>query len=94
MKSGGRFGMESAGMHGGCRCPRPCWRVHARRCNFSAFNGYHQTASDYSGLVCTNCGHVWRSKARYVAETPDLSAAERQAWLITDSEVMKNGRNG
>lgn len=27
---------------------RPYWVVDMRRCNYSAFNGYHRTPSDYS----------------------------------------------
>ena len=56
------------------------WRVYQRYCNASAFNGYHVTPSDYSGLVCLlpGCGRRWRTKAGYVAEVPDLGPGERQ----------------
>lgn len=37
------------------------------RCgNYSAFNGYHFTPSDWSELRC-GCRVRWRSNARYVA---------------------------
>jgi hypothetical protein len=60
-----------AGMHGHCRCDRKYWAVIHRRCNYSAFNGYYWTPSDYSALRCGNCGHVWRTKANYVDSLPD-----------------------
>jgi hypothetical protein len=63
--------------HAACaRDHRASWRVYQRRCNASAFNGYHLTRSAYSGLVCTapGCGRRWRTKAGYVAEIPDLPA--------------------
>lgn len=63
-------------MSGGlaCRRPehRPSWRVGVLRANFSAFNGYHRTASAYSGIVCLACGRRWRTKAGYVESLPML----------------------
>jgi len=47
------------------------WRVLQRRCNYSAFSGYHRTASDYSAVQCTACGVWWRTKAAYVHQLPD-----------------------
>jgi hypothetical protein len=41
------------------------WRVTDFRCNHSAFNGYHWTASDYSAVTCLCCGRFWRTKADY-----------------------------
>jgi hypothetical protein len=38
------------------------------RCNYSAFNGYRCTASDYSLITCEDCGAMWRTKAAYVNE--------------------------
>lgn len=35
--------------------------------NFSAFNGYRETPSDYSAIKCLRCGKVWRTKAGYVS---------------------------
>lgn len=72
--------LKGPGHHGGCKCPRSGWRVYARMCNYSAFNGYHFTPSAYSALVCKACAHCWRTKAAYVYATPDLSDAEREAW--------------
>jgi len=42
--------------------------VVMRNCNYSAFNGYHHTYSDYSAVRCTRpgCEGSWRTKARYV----------------------------
>ena len=36
--------------------------------NYSAFNGYHFTPSDYSEIRCRECGVPWRTKAAYVEE--------------------------
>lgn len=53
-----------------CTCREPArrdhWRVSQYRCNHSAFNGYHETPSDYSTVVCERCRGFWRTKARYV----------------------------
>jgi hypothetical protein len=53
---------------------REYWRVQMRRCNYSAFNGYHWTPSDYSLVRCTapHCRGAWRTKAAYVDALPDL----------------------
>lgn len=65
-------------MSGGktCSCDKkPLWDLHwaviNRNCNYSAFNGYRYTTSDYSCVVCTACGAVWRTKAAYVERLPD-----------------------
>lgn len=67
-------------MSGGtvCQCPESkkpladrAWRVTARRCNYSAFNGYHWTPSDYSEVRCSACRVSWRTKAAYVDKLPD-----------------------
>lgn len=57
----------------GCRCEerkKPVeernWEVTQYRCNHSAFNGYHQTASAYSTVKCHTCGEIGRTKASYV----------------------------
>lgn len=47
------------------------WRVYQRRCNHSAFNGYHRTPSDYSTVGCETCGRFWRTRSGYVAELRD-----------------------
>lgn len=67
-------------MSGGPSCRnrdhRPSWVVVHRRCNFSAFNGYHYTPSDYSLVLCMEpqCGLRWRTKAEYVDALPDAQA--------------------
>jgi len=47
--------------------------VTRRNCNYSAFNGYHYTPSDYSSVCCTRpgCRGFWRSKGLYVDMVPD-----------------------
>lgn len=54
---------------------RSAWRVSVRRGNFSTFNGGRWTPSEYSEVICTIDGQVWRTKAAYVAETPDLTGS-------------------
>ncbi|AXH50938.1 hypothetical protein CPT_Scapp_009 [Serratia phage Scapp] len=52
-----------------CKCKvkrRDNWRIIDYRCNYSAFNGYRYTPSDYSSITCLKCGSVWRSKSSYV----------------------------
>ena len=53
------------------RCRSGDLFVFARYCNYSAFNGYHRTPSDYSGVSCRGCGKCWRTKAAYVNALPD-----------------------
>lgn len=40
------------------------------RGNYSAFNGYRFTPSDYSAVSCTRCGAVWRTNAGWVELLP------------------------
>lgn len=54
-----------------CGCPdRAAWRVTVYRANYSAFNGYRRTPSDYSEVRCDRdlggCGARWRTNAKYV----------------------------
>lgn len=42
------------------------WFVRDLKCNYSAFNGYRRTPSDYSSCICTACRASWRTKADYV----------------------------
>ena len=70
-------------MSGGaaCRCrQRSAWRVAARQSNASAFNGYRETPSAYSEVRCLaelgGCSARWRTKAAYVADTPDDTPQE------------------
>lgn len=54
------------------------WFVLDRECNHSAFNGYHRTPSDYSTVVCAECGATGRTKAAFVRYLPD---ADRDKYL-------------
>ncbi len=57
-----------------CRAPgqhRGSWMVRTRKANYSAFNGYHYTPSDYSEVICPACPGRWRTKANYVDDLPD-----------------------
>lgn len=47
-------------------------KVVMYRRNYSAFNGYHYTPSDYSEVRCTRPGYIgrWRTKAAYVEGLP------------------------
>lgn len=55
-----------------------CWQY---KCNFSAFNGYHYTPSDYSLVYCTACRGLWRTKAAWAGQLPqgEGSAKKREA---------------
>jgi hypothetical protein len=46
--------------------------VTARLRNYSAFNGYHCTPSDYSEVRCLATGARWRTKAAYVDRLRDM----------------------
>lgn len=61
----------------GSNRPARLWRVLQRRCNHSAFNGYHRTPSEYSTIQCLRCGAAWRTKADYVWRLPDRAEDER-----------------
>ncbi|MBW2005880.1 MAG: hypothetical protein JRI72_15025 [Deltaproteobacteria bacterium] len=47
------------------------WVVIVRKGNYSAFNGYRFTPSDYSKVRCLACGAIGRTKAKYVDSLPD-----------------------
>ena len=51
--------------------------VETRRGNYSAFNGYHFTPSDYSRLRCLDCGWHWRSRSPSVGLLRDETDEER-----------------
>lgn len=53
--------------------------VTARRCNYSAFNGYHRTRSDYSEVTCAVTRLRWRTKSAYVDRLPDANQADWDA---------------
>ncbi len=65
-----RLGPRNPCSDGVPRHPIDRARVAVRYGNYSAFNGYHFTPSDYSELVCLNCLMRWRTKADYVAMLP------------------------
>lgn len=46
------------------------WVIIQRNCNHSAFNGYHETASDYSEVQCRICLCSWRTKGAYTDVLP------------------------
>lgn len=48
------------------------WVVVNRKCNYSAFNGYKRTPSDYSAIKCQSCIACWRTKAGYVKKLRDF----------------------
>jgi hypothetical protein len=52
------------------------WAVIVRNGNYSAFNGYRFTPSDYSLVKCRSCGAHWRTRAGYVATLPDARDGE------------------
>ena len=53
---------------------RPFWVAVQYKCNYSAFNGYSYTPSDYSTVRCDapGCGRVWRTRAAYVDSLPRI----------------------
>ena len=62
----------------GCKCPerrKPVkqrkWVVITRNCNYSAFNGYRRTFSEYSLVYCPECQALGRTKAAYVDQLKD-----------------------
>lgn len=61
---------------GQCKSKPDRWRVRQRLCNHSAFSGYRETASAYSGLVCLDCLGVWRTNAKYVSQIRDVQKGE------------------
>lgn len=85
-----------------CKCKPRSVMVLSRCCNYSAFSGYHRTSSDYSGVQCLWCGHVWRTKAKWVGTMPEApdhcerssDPAEWRRMLSLDVEqtVDQNGK--
>ena len=66
-------------MSGGLRCVsrqehRSAWVVTVRKANYSAFNGYQRTTSDYSQIHCGRCQRTWRGKAAYVDSLLDAAS--------------------
>ena len=66
----------------GCTClpAERTWVIVRWRCNYSAFNGYRHTPSDYSLVACLKCERSWRTKAAYVSTLPILTENQRQEW--------------
>ncbi len=60
------------------KCKSANLSVGSVKCNFSAFNGYRRTPSDYSEVFCENretasghpCHHSWRTKSNGVFGLP------------------------
>jgi hypothetical protein len=52
--------------------------VETRLGNYSAFNGYHFTPSDYSRLRCLDCGYPWRTRSLAVGGLRDETDEERR----------------
>lgn len=75
--------------HIACTCAgknrRANWVVIQRNCNHSAFNGYHQTFSDYSHVICLSpgCTGSFRTKANYVLDLPDAELKNGE-WMRKD----------
>ena len=70
-----RLSAESRARTAACmREHREHWVVTQRHGNASAFNGYHWTPSDWSAVKCLadGCGRVWRTRAAYVDDLPDV----------------------
>lgn len=68
-----RTKVKTPALHAGCDGGHEIKNliVLKRRCNYSAFNGYHRTPSDYSTVKCTACNFSWRTKASYVESLKD-----------------------
>lgn len=74
---------------------RASWRVHMRRANMSAFNGYRWTPSRYSGMTCLACLRYWRTCAGYVDATPGMTREEERAWsagIKVDVALLSAGK--
>ena len=66
-----------------CHCPerdKPAeernWRVTKRNYRSSAFDGYRTMSSDYSSVICLECGVLGRTKAAYVTYLKDVKPGE------------------
>lgn len=64
-----------------CRPKRTYERVTVRKGNFSVFEKpagqFHK--SKWSLIVCSKCGHRWRSMAGWVDNAPDEFTATKEA---------------
>lgn len=62
-------------------------RVNQRQCNHSKFNGGHYTPSDWSEIVCLECGRSWRTKAKAVDSIADMTKAD---WKTLDTNIGRS----
>jgi hypothetical protein len=86
---------EPIAVPAGANRPGRLWRVVDYKCNYSAFNGYHRTGSDYSSVRCIRCGAIWRTTAGYVEALAPIKDAERVMFYGFDChevEMAKLGR--
>ena len=69
-----------------CLCDRKYYRVEHRNHNHSYFESPKGAAhySDYSGIRCMNCGHRFRSKAKWVKSCPDITIEEMQKVIANE----------
>lgn len=84
-----------------CKCPqkrvpieRRRWGVVQRHCRCSAFDGYREMTSDYSAVICLQCGMVWRTKAAFVEALPSVNAAKGQWAFVNPFEDEKRPKIG
>jgi hypothetical protein len=57
------------------KCSSTDIEVYQLKCNYGAFNGYHYTPSDYSGVRCRACAWPWRTKSDQAYQLARVSAA-------------------
>ena len=62
-----------------CRAKDHRHVVVVRNGNYSAFNGYRRTYSDYSEIRCVQTLKVWRAKGKYVGSLPDATTEDEKA---------------
>lgn len=64
-----------------CLCSRDYYRVLHRNHNHSHFETPKgaEHFSWYSGIVCLRCGWIFRTKAKWVNRTPEVTEAELQS---------------
>ena len=59
-----------------CVCDKTKRRVINRNHNHSAFSGYAYSFSEYSKVICIDCGQTWQTKSKYVLALPGLKKGE------------------
>ena len=79
----------------GCKCPerkKPVeqrrWAVVQRNCNHSAFNGYQKAWSEYSSVICLECGNLGRTRSEFVRHLKDAvhSKDSKTGWDFAEHE--------